>query len=62
MQVHAEFIIINISRIKLILMLGDDILIFCNATLNVSGLKNRISEYFNMKAISITRDRFGSFC
>nr|WJN66647.1 polyprotein [Grapevine endornavirus 2] len=61
-QVHADFKIDNTDRIQLTLVLGDDILFFLNAKVNIQKLRGNIAANFNMLAKDDLYEHHGTFC
>lgn len=59
---HTEFFYENREKIRLIIILGDDMLAYMSARPDVKDLKKYIKVNFNMISKSIINDTYGTFC
>jgi hypothetical protein len=62
MQVHQEFVSRNYSTIKLVLMLGDDILVMLDQKPSTHWLDKHTKHSHNMKSTQRLSDTSGLFC
>lgn len=60
--VHAEFVTLNKSNIKLMFALGDDMIIMAKADLMLARLRKKTETHFNMQSKHKLNQTYGTFC